>query len=507
MKVRNPIFWADVPDVDPIRVGDTFYMVSTSMHMMPGCPIMKSNDLNNWEIVNYVFDKLEDNDNHNLIDGKNIYGQGCWAASLKEHNSMFYVCFSANDMQRFYVYRTEDIENGQWQRTVIEGLFHDPALLFDEDRVFVIYGNGEIYIAELTPDASMLKPNGIHQLLFETDKEGIGLRCEGCHAYKIKDYYYLLFIDWPINGMRRAWCYRSTNLLGPYEKKVILYDQMGYKSHGVAQGGLFDAPDGKWYAVMFQDRDAVGRVPIAMPVHWIDDWPMLGIDGKAPEQFEVSLPVTPTSSIVQSDDFNYSANQLQLNWQWNHNPDNQLWSVTARQGHLRLTTGSLVHSVLQARNTLTQRTEGPACLGKTYMDTSNMKPGDFAGLVALQNWFGAVGVKLDKYGQRRVAMCLNDGTGLEREVEGIKLEGLSIYLKIVFNFEESRDQAQFFYSVDGNQWNVIGETLNMKYTLDHFMGYRIGLFNYATEEIGGYVDFDYFKYAKKVDGEFKEIYE
>lgn len=118
--VQNPVIWADVPDVDVIYSRQYFYMVSTSMHVMPGCPIMRSKDLNNWEIVNYVFDSLEDNDQHNLVDGKHIYGKGSWAACLREHEGIYYVCFSCNDTGQFYVYRTDDIENGEWQRSVIK---------------------------------------------------------------------------------------------------------------------------------------------------------------------------------------------------------------------------------------------------------------------------------------------------------------------------------------------------------------------------------------------------
>lgn len=83
--IRNPILWADVPDPDIIRVGSVFYMVSTSMHSMPGCPIMKSVNLCDWDIVNYVYETLEDNEAHRLQDGKGIYGKGSWAASLRFH--------------------------------------------------------------------------------------------------------------------------------------------------------------------------------------------------------------------------------------------------------------------------------------------------------------------------------------------------------------------------------------------------------------------------------------
>ncbi|MOA16699.1 hypothetical protein D3C78_1369270 [compost metagenome] len=131
----------------------------------------------------------------------------------------------------------------------------------------------------------------------------------------------------------------------------------------------------------------------------------------------------------------------------------------------------------------------------TLLDVSHMKPGDHAGLVALQNGYGTVGVKAADNGDRYIAMCVNSG-GSEETVEHVRLEGCRIYLKIVFNFENSIDLASFYYAQDGINWIQIGRPLEMKYTLDHFMGYRIGLYNYATRVIGGYVDFDCFRYAR-----------
>jgi beta-xylosidase len=496
--ITNPIIWADVPDPSVIRVGSMFYMVSTSMHSMPGCPIMKSKNLMNWEIVNYVFDTLEDNDEHNLINGKNIYSKGSWASSLRYHDDTFYVCFSSNDMKQFYIYRTKDIENGRWERTVIHCLLHDPSLLFDEGHVYVIYGNGDIRITELTEDATALKPDGINQLLFETEREEIGLRCEGCHAYKLNGYYYLFFIEWPKNGngRRRQLCYRSKELLGPYEHKIILDDDMGYHNKGVAQGGIIDTTDEKWYAFLFQDHDAVGRIPCVVPVTWIDDWPIFGIGGKVPEAFEASLPMSEAKPLVISDEFEYSENKLALNWQWNHNPDNQLWSLLERPGFLRMKTGHLTSSVEYARNTLTQRTEGPVCSGVTLLEVSHMKPGDRAGLVALQHHFGWVGIQVEDDRYCYVSMCVKGDNGFEQTVEHYRFESNQIFLKIDFDFKDSIDLATFYFSEDGVAWHQIGHQLQLKYTLDHFMGCRIGLFNYATRQIGGYADFDYFRYMK-----------
>ncbi|WP_026562151.1 glycoside hydrolase 43 family protein [Bacillus sp. J37] len=496
--LTNPIFWSDVPDVDVIRVEETYYMISTSMHTMPGCPIMKSENLVDWEIVGYVFETLEDNESHNLLNGKGIYGQGSWAASLRYHNGLFYVCFSSNDMNRFYIYQTANIEGGEWKRSTLDGIYHDPALLFDDNRVFVIYGCGDIYITELTEDAAAVKRGGVNKLLLETEKEGIGLRCEGCHAYKINGHYYLLFIEWPKvgNKRRRQICYRSNELLGEYERKVIFDDDMGYHNKGIAQGAIFDTRENEWYAMLFQDHDAVGRIPYVLPVNWTNGWPIIGIEDRAPKQLELNLPNSFHQPLVISDEFDYTENILELNWQWNHNPDNSLWSFVKRPGFLRLETGYLTKSVLYARNTLTQRTEGPTCTGITLMDITQMKPGDHAGLIALQNSFGTIGIQLEKEGDRYITMTKNRGDGHEITVEKIPFQENLIYVKIDFNFEDSCDLAKFYYSTDGEDWFEVGEVLEMKYTLDHFMGYRIGLFNYAKTQIGGHVDFAYFKYMK-----------
>ena len=92
----NPVIWSDVPDPDVIRVGDDFYLMSTTMHLMPGAPVMHSKDLVNWEIVSYVFDSLHDVPKYDMKEGT-VYGRGQWATSLRYHNGKYYVYFSPND--------------------------------------------------------------------------------------------------------------------------------------------------------------------------------------------------------------------------------------------------------------------------------------------------------------------------------------------------------------------------------------------------------------------------
>lgn len=505
--IQNPLIWADVPDVDVVRYKNAFYMISTSMHSMPGCPIMKSTDLAHWELMHYVLETFDDGPGHTMEDGKGVYGKGSWAASLKEFGGVFYAVFNCNDTRCFYVYKCEDIEQGGWQQVAkMDAFFHDPALHFEEDGTpYVIYGGGEIRIVELTKDLSSVKEGGIHRLLLDTPREGIMLRCEGGHAYKIGDYYYLIYIEWPSEGnrRRREVCYRSKNLLGPYERKIILDDDMGFANQGVAQGGLLDNGAGNWYAMLFQDHFAVGRIPYLLPVNWEEDWPMIGQGGKVPEQFEVELPWETDDeeyALVVSDDFDYEEDKLALQWQWNHNPDNRLWSVTARKGYLRLATGKLVErGVLQARNTLTQRTEGPGCKVQTRLDFSNLKVGDSAGLVAMQGQFGCIGVKRVSEEEILLQVTFNDGNYAEQAVWSKELDTSvkQLDLQVEYDFAPGEDKAYFSYSLDGTDFVKTDAVLQMRYTLDHFMGYRSGLYCYATAETGGYAEFDYFRYTKE----------
>lgn len=501
MLMNNPILWADMPDPDVLRVGDTYYMVSTTMFVMPGGPILKSKDMVHWEIVSYIFNTIEDNDIYRLRNGKNAYGKGQWATSLKYYHGKYYACFVCHDMKRTYICYTDDIEKSGWDRYVIEDVYHDMSFLFDDDRAYLIYGNGDIKIVELEDDLSGVKEGGVKRLLFSTPSENMRLRCEGCRAYKLNGYYYLIFIDWPKDGYerRRVICYRSRDLLGDYERKVLFDDDMAYHNAGVAQGALFDTPDGDWYAVLFQDHGAVGRILYLLPVAWENGWPVIGVDGKVPESFDVPFERYAAKSLITSDSFNYPEKVLDLRWEWNHNPATECWSFTERPGFLRLRTDSLAKDILSARNTLTQRTSGPRCTFTVELETGGMKKGDYAGLVALQGNYGTVGIKVDGNGDAMISVCKKDCNGQQAVEDSVLSSGKRFSLKIEFEFENNSDIASFYYSEDG-VWNKIGQDLQMKYSLVLFIGYRIGIYYYSEKESGGFADFRNFYYLPSASG-------
>lgn len=490
---ENPIIHADVPDVSIIRVGDTYYMSSTTMHMSPGVPIMKSTDLVNWELVSYAYNRLEENDALNMENGKHAYGKGSWASSLRFHEGMFYVSTFSSTTGKTHIYYTDDIDSGEWTEKSFSPSLHDNTLFFDHGRVYMIYGNGRLNIVELKTDLTGIIP-GTDRVLIENASAPAGpnimLGAEGSQLFKVNGKYYLFDITWPRGGMRSVVVHRADKITGPYEGRLSLQDK------GVAQGGLVDTPEGDWFAYLFKDNGAVGRIPYLVPVRWEDGWPVLGIDGKVPETLNLPASKGLIPGVVNSDDFERAPKEpaLPLVWQWNHNPVDSNWSLTENPGHLRLETIRLDSSVVAARNTLTQRTFGPTSQGEISIDVSNMKNGDVAGLVLLAEDFGYVGVKKEK-NKSYVVYAVNE-SGKEVVKEKIPLNASQVFFKAVCDFTDMKDLAKFYYSLDGSSWESIGQPLKMKYTLTHFMGYRFGLFNYATEHVGGTVDFDYFKIGK-----------
>lgn len=504
MLVNNPIFKVDMPDPDVILVDDTYYMVSTTMFFMPGGAILKSKDLVNWEPASYIFDKIEDNDIYELKNGCNAYGKGQWATSLIYHNEMFYACFVCHDLKKTFIYYTENIEESYWQRHMIDDVFHDMSFYFENDTPYLLYGNGTIYAVELKKDLSGVKENGLHKVVLETPREGMNLCCEGCRAYRHGEYIYLSFIDVPNdivgNGQRRQVVYRAKSLEGPFERKIIMDDDFGLHKRGVAQGPFIYDANNNWYAMLFQDRASVGRVPFLMPLRWENDWPVLGENSKVPASFTSPFDgeQMKDSKFVICDNFNHSENKLNICWQWNHNPIDNAWSFTERPGFLRLKTAQIATNLLDARNTLTQRTCEPGCEFSVFMDVSNMEDGDYAGLTAFMSQYGQIGVTcVDKSNSTYELLYIRRNGNGELIEKREKFSNTKVFLKICFNFENFIDEADFFYSNDGENWVRFGDTLHMQYTLDLFVGYRIGLFNYATKHVGGCVDFKDFTFISR----------
>lgn len=547
---RNPVINADVPDISVCKVADTYYMISTTMHLMPGGPIMKSKDMVNWETVGYVFDRIDDGDRYDLLGGKTVYGQGQWASSIRYHMGKFYVWFTANGEPGKGFIFSADRPEGPWKLVARPPHMHDASLFFDEDgRRYLFTGSGSCTVVQLDDDFQPLE-GGLHKKIIDgaADPEEKGALLEGSSVIKHNGKYYVCMISmkWGAEGrVRREVCYRSDKIEGPYEKKIIL--ETPFESYGgVGQGSLVgdDQSDLGWWALIFQDRGGIGRVPCALPVTWVEGWPMVGEYVGVPDPAIRDIPAdnptgnprldrrnyrTPSdlslkhpsvAGIIGSDEFDllpvdpegpyHQRKGLNIYWQWNHNPVDDAWSLTERPGHLRLKTARVVDNLQVAPNTLTQRMAAPECSGAVKIDVAGMKDGDVCGFAAFNGDSGVM--RVVKKGGRYVLQLTEERSvfGPSRGIDHVdvdvvaevplrfnKKNGKNVYLRINGDFNPGRDMASFAYSLDGEEWIGLGHELPMRFDyMRHFMGTKFALFNYATRKTGGFVDFDWFRFAQ-----------
>ena len=504
-KFTNPIIWADVPDLSITRNGDDFYLISTTMHLMPGAPIMHSKDLVHWEMASYVFDTLNDNSKYDLLDGT-VYGRGQWASSIRYHKGKYYVLFSPNDEPfKSYIYVTENPEKGNWKLITRTRRFHDASLFFDEDDRVYVYTSNKVF--ELSSDFKNVIGNQEGTEIFQRDAEETGL-LEGNQVIKKDGKYYLMMISWPQKGKRRQVVYRADKITGPYEKKFLMEDNFLNFPY-VGQGALIDDKNNNWYSLIFQDRNGVGRVPILLTVKWENDWPVLGENGKVPLNGEVQLPPFKAKNyLVESDHF--SSNQLKIQWQWNHNPVKNAWSLSERKGFMRLKTSRIVDNLYAAPNTLTQRMEGPKSRGVVAIDLKGMKDGDVAGFSAFNGDSGVLSVV--KEGNKKYIVFSTNSVSLDNKTKAITdvkkeekkrilLNSDKVFLRLDADFNLGKDLANFSYSTDQKNWTEMAKDYKMIFDYRRFfMGSKFAIFNYATKNLGGYIDVDFFDY-KRIDVE------
>ncbi len=498
IKGTNPVTKGDFPDPDVIRVGDTYYICSTTMYYMPGGAMLRSYDLINWEFCSHIYETLEDTPRENLDGENHAYGCGMWAPCLRYHDGRFYVFFIANDTGKTYCF-TADKAEGPWEKHYVEGFYHDCSVLFDDDgRVYIIYGNRNIYLTELRPDLTGPKEGGVNKLII-SDKPGPFLGYEGAHLYKINGKYYAFFIHTsPEKWIRIEAAFMADNIEGPWVGKDVISYYLDDTS-GVAQGGIVDTPDGEWYGVIFGDRGAVGRIPNIVPMHFdetgfpVFDTPTVEIQTKS------TRPGYVYDSLFKSDDFNYSPDEngrvkLDEVWEFNHNPKPDYWS--AGNGRFTLTTEKLAGNVEFSRNTLTQRAKYPRTSAYVSVDGSGLNDGDVAGMVMLQWRYGIIGVAKEdsKYW---LVMRARSGEG-EHENEDfeyarVPLSSGRATVKITGSFSLNSSEAEFYY-LDGDEWKKLGITVHPTFDLKHFVGCRIGLFAYSTIKTGGKASFEHFVY-------------
>lgn len=505
----NPLFADEFSDPDLIRVGADYYLTGTTMHAMPGLPVLHSRDLVNWELLSYASPRLDLGPAFRLEGGQQVYGRGIWAPSFRYHAGTFHIFSNVNGQTTQHFTATDP--RGPWTRTPMKRAFHDLSVLFDDDgATYVVWGYRDLHLARLDATLTDVVP-GSERVLFDTSA-GMG---EGSHLYKIDGRYYITSA-WYAGRMRMP-AARADHIEGPWEvNRAVSADEdfglvRGYRLHpdsahpfaltppdpqargqmSMHQGGIVRTAAGEWWGWSMYEGNSVGRLTALSPVTWQDGWPYFGLPGnlgRTPRIWvkpRTDAATAPHAPYTRNDDF--AGPRLANAWQWNHVPDDARWSLAERPGFLRL------HSLpapdfWTARNTLTQRAVGPRSTPTAVLDASGLRTGDVAGLALLNRPYAWIGVRRDSAGPGFVLEQYDQATG--RTVRR-PLGGPRVWLRADCDFLTER--ARFSYSPDGARFVPVGDSVTTVFQLTTFQGVRYALFHYNSAGApGGHADFDAF---------------
>jgi beta-xylosidase len=489
---KNPVIFADYSDPDIIRVGDDFYMVASSFNCTPGIPLLHSNDLVNWKIINHVYERLplEKYD-------KPMHGEGSWAPSIRYHNGKFYVYF-CTPYEGLFVATTKD-PAGKWKLEHIVKVdnWEDPCPLWDDDgNAYLIRsklcGNA-LYLHRMNADGKQLLDNG-KEIFRDKDQPTI----EGPKFLK-KDGYYYIFA--PAGGVAPGWqtVLRSKAIWGPYEAKVVMHTG-NTNINGPHQGGMVELESGEWWFLHFQDKDMYGRIEHLQPMTWnTDGWPIIGIDrnndGIGEPVSEFVKPnvdkIYPAEIPQTADEFNDG--KLGLQWQWHANYQPEWFNF--KDGKLRL---NGVKNITQngnfwfVPNLLMQKFPAPefsattqvsfhpdlneeqcglVVMGLTWSYISLIKENDS---IFIRTFEGAY----DRCDEAGTQTCL------------VATEVPDYYFRVQV---KENGICQFSYSIDNKNFTELGRPF--KASKGKWIGAKTGIFciNPNMKESKGYAMFDWFR--------------
>ena len=490
----NPILPADFSDLDAIRVGNTFYAISSTFQYSPGMVILRSRDLVNWQVAGHVVDDLRRISPALNWDRMDRAGRGIWAGSIRFHQGRFWVVFGTPD-EGLFLSTAAKIE-GPW--TPVEAVlpqpgWDDPCPFWDDD--------GQMYLVatRFKPDPTDGTPYKIH--LFKLSADGHTLdpasdriihQSRGSEANKldkINGLYYHFFSEVHPEG-RVPMMERARSLAGPWEAHQLLHvDRKVDKEPN--QGGLIQLPSGAWYFLTHQGTgDWEGRAMVLLPVTWIDRWPIPGSpgpDGIGNMVWTAAKPISgqrPTLPIASD---NFTSPILKPEWEWNYQPRGGMWSLTERPRHLRLHAfPSLVPGDFQKiGNILTQRSmRVPHAQVTVRLELAGMADGQQAGLAHFSKSYAAFAVRQDAPSQRTLILTVN-GT----LIEGPFISTSTLWLRSTWGLDGLN---QFAYSTDGVTFTNFGKPTPM--TWGNYRGDRIGLYTVNDRQQSGFVDIDSFQY-------------
>lgn len=496
---KNPVINADYSDPDAIRVGDDYYLISSSFNHAPGLPILHSKDLVNWTIIGHALKRQPPFDHFSQVQ----HGNGVWAPAIRYNKGEFYIYYPDPDFG-IYMIRAKNIK-GPWTDPVLveggKGLI-DPCPFWDDNgKIYLTHAyagsragiKSIIVIKQMNAEGTKTIDDGV----IVYDGHDLDPTLEGPKIYKRNNWYYLFA---PAGGVSTGWqlVLRSKSIYGPYERKIVM-DQGSTSVNGPHQGAWVDTKNGEHWFLHFQDKDAYGRVVHLQPMKWVNDWPVIGEDkngdGKGEPVLVYKKPnVGKTYPIItppDSDEFN--ENKMGLQWQWQANPK-PYWAFPST-GKLRLFSYQLSDSIKNYWNTpslLMQKFPADEFMVTTKLSFHPRLDGERTGLIIFGADYAYLSVVKKTDGNYfSYSLCKEADKGKEETVQdGEKLTDTDIYLRVKVS---KGAICEFSYSLDGTTFKLIGEKLNAK--PGRWVGAKCGLFCTRTVKTNdsGFADVDWFR--------------
>ena len=500
---KNPIINADYSDPDAIRVGDDYYLVSSSFEDIPGLPILHSKDLVNWTIIGHALLRLLPFEHFSRPQ----HGNGVWAPSIRYHDGEFYIYYPDPDFGIYLVKAKKPA--GPWSEPILieagKGLI-DPCPLWDNDgKVYLVHAfagsragiKSLIVVKQLNKEGTKTIDDG--RLVYDGHQSDPTI--EGPKFYKRNGYYYIFA---PAGGVRTGWqvVLRSKNIYGPYERKVVM-DQGSTLVNGPHQGAWVSTQTGEDWFIHFQDKGAYGRVVHLQPMKWKNDWPVMGIDrdrdGKGEPVPNYKKPNVvkryPVTTPQESDEFN--ENFLGLQWQWMANPDSTWTFVNPSKGVLRLYTDKIPDSaknLWDVPNVLLQKFPADEFMATTkFTFTPDPKlQNEKAGLTVMGFSYAYLALESKEDGIYLVyAVCKDaDHWKIENKKVIKRINGPTVYLRVKITKDA---KCKFSFSADGNGFVDAGDEFQAE--TGRWIGAKLGIFCMRETQTNdsGYADFDWFR--------------
>lgn len=509
-KYKNPVLDADYSDPDVCRVGDDYYMTSSSFACIPALQILHSKDMVNWRIIGTAIERLLPEERFSQMQ----HGNGVWAPSIRYHQGEFYIYYGDPDTG-IYMVKSKD-PAGKWDNPVLvkaaKGII-DTCPLWDEDgNAYIVHGyagsraglKSILGLIRMTLDGT--RAIGESRIIFDGHIGNATI--EGPKFYKRDGWYYIFA---PAGGVPTGWqtVLRSKNIWGPYEWKIVMA-QGNTNINGPHQGAWVDTPDGKedWF-FHFQDKEAYGRVVHLQPMKWVDGWPVIGVDkdgdGCGSPVYSYKKPnVGKTYSIetpAESDEFD--SLELGLQWQWQANPKPIWYFCDGGNSLLRLYSYYTENQVnlWDVPNLLLQKfpTEDFTVTTKVSFAPSSKYTGERAGLVVMGADYAVLAIENRADGLILVQnVCRKaDKKGKEEENASVKLSDNTLFLRVKVKKDSEKEAiCSFSYSVDGKKFISLGENFTAK--PGKWIGAKVGLFITRPKAVndGGWVDIDWFRVTK-----------